>query len=210
MAAALATNSGMFRLTIRALQRRQLMPKVFVPAATLPARALLQLQSHLTLQDSVKRIVGASVCHGGSAASGTSTFVMSERLASVDMYVADLIDGGLKCHFTPCEAMFGILSIGNIAALVATHQYVPRVAPAVAALTRAAKLLNFGPRNAARIDYRSTYSPFIAALSEVDKHDLVFDIKEIITLFVDALNRTGPRAVIAWDDNLLASLRLKN
>ena len=38
----------------------------------------------------------------------------------------------------------------------------------------------------------------------------MFDIKEIITLFVDALNRTGPRSVIAWDDNLLASLRLKN
>ena len=44
----------------------------------------------------------------------------------------------------------------------------------------------------------------------MDKHDLVFDIKVIVTLFVDALNRTGPRAVIAWDDNLLASLRLKN
>ena len=44
----------------------------------------------------------------------------------------------------------------------------------------------------------------------MDKHNLVFDIKEVVTLFVDALNRTGPRAVIAWDDNLLAYLRLKN
>ena len=41
VAAALATNRGMFRLTIKALQRRQLLPKVFIPAATLPARALL-------------------------------------------------------------------------------------------------------------------------------------------------------------------------
>ena len=121
MAAALATNRGLFRLTIKALQRRQLLPTFFIPAATLPARVLLRLQSHLILQDSVKRIVEASVCRGGSAASGTSTFVMSERLTSVDMYVADLIDGGLKCQFTPCEAIFGILSIGNIAALVATH-----------------------------------------------------------------------------------------
>ena len=106
--------------------------------------------------------------------------------------------------------MFGILSAGSIAALVATHQYVPGVAPAVVALLQAARILHFGPRSAARIDYRSTYSPFLEALSEVDKHDLVFDIKEVITLFVDALNRTGPRSVIAWDDNLLAALRPKN
>ena len=128
----------------------------------------------------------------------------------MDMYLADLIDGGLQCQFTPCEAMFGIISVGSIAALVATHQYVPGVAPAVAALLKAAKVLHFGPRNAARIDYRSTYSPFLEALGEVDKLDLVFDIKEFITLFVDALNRTGPLSVIAWDDNLLAALRLKN
>ena len=62
----------------------------------------------------------------------------------MDIYVADLIDGGLKCQFTPCEAMFGILSVGSIAALVATNQYVPGVAPAVAALIRTAKVLNFG------------------------------------------------------------------
>ena len=73
---------------------------------------------------------------------------------------------------------------------MATYQYVLCVNPAVAALLRVAKVLNFGPRNAARIDYRSTYSPFIEALSEVDKHDLVIDIKEVITLFVDALNHT--------------------
>ena len=106
--------------------------------------------------------------------------------------------------------MYGILSVGCITALAATHKYVPGVAPAVAALMAAVKSLNFGPRNAPRINYRSTYAPFLEALSNVYRHDLIFDIKEVINEFVQALNRTGPRSVVTWDDNLLAALRLKN
>jgi len=67
--ATLAAIRTSLRLTVRAFQRRGLMPKVYIPVQTLAPRVVLQLRSHLVLQNSIKNIVGSSVTAGGDAAS---------------------------------------------------------------------------------------------------------------------------------------------
>ena len=59
----------------------------------------------------------------------------------MDVYLAEQIDGGLECHFSPLEATYGIFSIGSLAALVATVKYVPGLSPAVSTLLGAARAL---------------------------------------------------------------------
>ena len=209
--ASMSSTRALLRLTVKALIRRKLVAKVFIPAETLPARVLLQLQSHVLLQDAVHEIVKNSVKEGGTAASGPPSVILSERVAAMDVYLAEQIDGGLMCHFTPLEAMYGIFSIGSMAALVATFKYVPGLAPAVTTLLSAARTLHFGGKGKSHpVDFRSSYSVFVDALHEVDRSDLVFDIKSVVNYLVDALDKKGPRGSQMWDDTLLVALRKKN
>ena len=149
------------------------------------------------------------VIAGGDAASATVSRVVADRLNALDEYLADLVDAGEVCSLTPFEDMFGFLSVGCLSAFVASRSYVTGLAPAVADLMNAARSLNFGS-SSTRIDYRSTYTPFVAALHEVDRYDLFFDIKEVITLVVNAMDKVGLRGSKIWDDNLVDALRLKN
>ena len=117
------------------------------------------------LQNSIKRIVESSVTAGRTVASATASRVVADRLGALDEFLADLIDAGDECSLAPFEALFGFLSVGCLSAFVATRLYVTGLAPAVSDLMNAARSLNFGS-SSTRIDYRSTYMPFVAALQE--------------------------------------------
>ena len=60
------------------------MPKVYIPVQTLVPLVVLQLRSHLVLQNSIKSIVGSSVIAGGDAASATVSRVVADRLGALD------------------------------------------------------------------------------------------------------------------------------
>ena len=209
--ASLALTRSQLRLTVRALIRRKFVPKVFLPVETLPARVLMQLQSHSTLQDSLYEIVKKSVGEGAEAPRGASVSMLSERIRGLDVFLAEQIDGGLMCHLTPLEAMFGVFSIGCMAAYVATLKYVSGEAPLVTAFMALTRTLCFGPAGRDKsVNYHHSYAAFVDALSEVDRYELVFDIKAVVTLLADALNLKGPRGSLRWDANLMAALRKKN
>ena len=79
--------------------------------------------------------------------------------------------------------------MGILGAFAAMLKYVHGEAPAVAALMQAARNLSFGGGGgrSTPVDNRTYYAPFIGALDEVDRYDLVFDIKAVVTLLADAL-----------------------
>ena len=54
------------------------------------------------------------------------------------------------------------------------------------------------------------YSDFVDALNEVDRFELVFDIKAVVSLVVDALKKKGTKSSLRWDAHLMSSLRLRN
>jgi hypothetical protein len=47
-------------------------------------------------------------------------------------------------------------------------------------------------------------------LHDVDRFDLIFDVKAVVTLFANALSKHGTRGSARWDDTLLDALRKKN
>ena len=119
--------------------------------------------------------------------------MIAARVRALDVFLAEQIDAGLVCHFTPCEAMYGIFSIGCLAAYVATLHYVSGEAPLVAALMSLARLLDFGAKGTT-VSY-TKYSHFVDALNEVDRFELVFDIKAVVGLVVDALKKKALRVL---------------
>jgi hypothetical protein len=129
--ASLSYTRSLLRLTVKALKRRRLVASVFIPIDTLPSRVVLQLHPHLLLQDAVLEIVRNSIQEGADASRGSVNLIVSERVAEMDVFLAERVDSGLACHFTPFEATYGIFSIGCMAALVASLNNVPGVAPSV-------------------------------------------------------------------------------
>jgi hypothetical protein len=125
--------------------------------------------------------------------------------------MSEQINGGMACHFSPLEAMFGVVSRGSLGAFVVTFKYVPGEAPAVALLMQAARRLDFGQYGRSHaVDYRTSYAPFVDALNEIDRYDLVFDIKAVVTILADALAKHGTRGSERWDKTVLDALRKKN
>jgi hypothetical protein len=135
---------------------------------------------------------------GGDASSASTSAIISRRLLDLDASLADQIDSGLMCHLTPIESMYGVLSRGSLGAYVATLKYVPGVAPAVATLMHAAAKLDFGPGRGQPVNYRLFYEPFLDALRDVDRFDLIFDVKAVVTLFANALSTHGTRGSARW------------
>jgi hypothetical protein len=110
----------------------------------LPPRALTQLYSHSLLQESVFAIVQKSAGEGVDASRIAASSIIGRRIAELDVFMSEQITGGMACHFSPLEAMFGVVSRGSLGAFVATFKYVPGEAPAVAVLMQAARRLDFG------------------------------------------------------------------
>ena len=158
--ALLASARSLLRLTVKALVRRGLMADVPIPLDTLPPRALTQLYSHLLLQESVFAIVQKSTEEGMDTSRAAASSIIGRRIAELDVFMSEQITGGMTCHFSPLEAMYGIVSRGSLGAFVATFRYVPGEAPAVAALMQAARRLNFGMYGRTQsVDYRTSYAP---------------------------------------------------
>ena len=74
----------------------------------------MQLQYHLHIQEAVYKIVRKSIFEGGIASRGSGNVILQERIDAMDVYLAEQIDGGLECHFSPLEATYGIFSIGSL------------------------------------------------------------------------------------------------
>ena len=111
--ALLASARSHLRLTVKALVRRGFMADVPIPLETLPPRALTQLYSHLLLQESVFAIVLKSAGAGVDASRAAASSIIGRRIAELDVFMSDQITGGMTCHFSPLEAMYGMHCISG-------------------------------------------------------------------------------------------------
>ena len=127
--ALLASARSLLRLTVKALVRRGLMADVPIPLDTLPPRALTQLYSHLLPQESVFAIVQKSAGEGMGASRAAASSIIGRRIAELDVFMAEQINGGVLCHFSPLEAMYGIVSRGSLGAFVAQQAVLRRFQP---------------------------------------------------------------------------------
>ena len=208
--AALSIVRNSMRLTVRALRRRGLLPSEFVPLTTLPIRVVQQISTHLRLQACVQALVSKAVSINGPADARTA-LIIRDRLASLDVFMAEQIDDGVECAFSAFERTYGILSVGCFAAFAATFNYVPGDSPVVLALYAAAKNLSFGPGGVGvPVNFRHGFVPFLALLNQIDEFEIIFDVKTVYIDLVSSLKRLGVRGKEPWDDMVLREIEIAN